>query len=189
MTRPRSERPIRQTLSGDGFVIELIQNESGLGAGKRLAASAFSRLRSHAAAEAYARFTFSESDQPGPVHGTAASTRFVRFAVPGVAGAQGVAEIARYTTSSDANVQWVEGSCLLQLTDVAPSSTPLARPLIKAAQAVSRRTRGSCTTRTPHGFPASGPAGPSAARARRIWIPACCADRAARPPPGAAMLL
>jgi hypothetical protein len=131
-------------LTRDGFVVELAQDQVGTGVAQTYATSGLTRLGSHAQAEAYDRFTFAVVAKPGPVAGTAAQVRFVRFSVPGVPGATGVAELTRAKKVAHANVQWVEGSCMIQVGDGVASKTALTQPLIHAAQAIFKRTRGAC---------------------------------------------
>jgi hypothetical protein len=133
-------------LRKDGFVAEIIQPQQSSPSTRAGGTSGMTELSSPAAARSYARFTFSVVAHPGPVAGTSQQQRFVRFKVPGVPGARGVAEISRQTSGTDANVQWVEGRCLVQVGDATVTRKPLTVPLVAAAQAVYGRTHGSCAS-------------------------------------------
>jgi hypothetical protein len=63
------------------------------------------------------------------------------FAVPGVPGAKGLLEDSP-DEGDNAGVVWVQGRCVLIIGDLAVSGTAATTPLVSAAQAVYKRTRG-----------------------------------------------
>ena len=66
------------------------------------------------------------------------------FAVPGVPGAKGLLEDSP-DDGDNAGVVWIQGRCVLLVGDLAVSGTAQTTPLVSAAQAVYKRTRGlSC---------------------------------------------
>ena len=102
-------------LANDSFVTELVQNQVGTengqaGVGKKYGTGALTRLGSHTAALAYAKFVFSTIAKPGPVGGSAAQVRYERFAVPGVPSAEGVAEVTRHKDVAHANVHGLKAA-------------------------------------------------------------------------------
>lgn len=138
---PAFKKSDSANLRRDGFRATVYQEQVSATDG---GVAGVTELRSAAAAAAYARFTFAASSEPGPAAGSSTQVRFVRFKVPGVPGAEGASQISRIRKGTDSNVQWTEGRCLIQVGDGTTSEQPDASPLIAAAQAIYRRTRGSC---------------------------------------------
>jgi hypothetical protein len=134
-------------LRRDGFAGEVEQlygytARGGIGTSQGLASvTAFDTA---AGASAYQRFVFGLESKPSAASGTAKQTRFVRVSVPGVPGAEGAAAIGRTDKRSAVNLVWAEGRCLVQLGDSVPGTSPVQAPLIKAAEAVAKRTNDTC---------------------------------------------
>ncbi len=140
---PALKKSDAANLRKDGLRANVYQAEVGA---KEGGIAGVTELRSPAAAAAYDKFTFAVASEPGPAAGSSAQVRFVKFKIPGVPGGEGASQISRKNKGTDTNVQWIEGSCLIQVGDGTLTETPNTVSLIKAAQAIYRRTRGSCTS-------------------------------------------
>jgi hypothetical protein len=67
------------------------------------------------------------------------ATPFTVAGIPGAGGTKG-----KDPGGSYADLVWVQGRCLLLVGEAVPNSTAPTRPLSAAANAVYRRTRGTC---------------------------------------------
>jgi hypothetical protein len=146
MDPPPEKRADAARLRKDGFRAEIYQGEVDPPHAGGVAA--VTELASSAQAADYLAFTFGVISHKGPLSGVTSGVQFVRFAVPNLPGAKGTAQISRSQKQSSANVQWVEGDCVLELGDQVPGTRPDTAPLVKAAQAIDRRTAGHCPVAT-----------------------------------------
>jgi hypothetical protein len=132
-------------LRKDGFRVEVYQSQ--VANAKEGGVAGVVEFRSAAGAAAYRRYDFSTISEPGPVSGSTAKTRYVPFKVPSVPGAEGAAQISRTARrSAAANVQWIEGSCVIELGDDISSDKPDTAAVVTAAQNIDKRTKGACTS-------------------------------------------
>jgi hypothetical protein len=72
---------------------------------------------------------------------------YKRLTVSGVPGAVGydfTCTAGKSCPSSDTNIYWVQGRCVIFVGDIRSSRTPLSGPVLAAVRAVHKRTHGTC---------------------------------------------
>jgi hypothetical protein len=126
-----------------GFIASAYQQQAGDGGGRNGLAAYF-QFHTPAGARRYLNFYFAGNSQPGPWNESASQARFGRFRIRGVPGARGSTQVARHKKGAAANLLWIEGRCVILVGDHVPVRAPDTHPLIAAAQAIYRRTRGAC---------------------------------------------
>jgi hypothetical protein len=102
--------------------------------------SAVTEMGSPRAARELQRFQVNQIRNQG-------SGTYKRLTVPGVPGAVGydfTCNAGNGCPSSDTNIYWVQGRCLIFVGDIRSSSTPLSGPVLEAVRAVHKRTHGTC---------------------------------------------
>jgi hypothetical protein len=126
-----------------GFVASAYQEQAADGV-RRRGLAAYFQFHTTAGARRYFKFYFHGNAHPGPWNEPASQARFGRFRIRGVPGAKGSTQVARHKNGAAANLLWIEGRCVILVGDYVPVRTPDTHPLIAAAQAIYKRTRGAC---------------------------------------------